>query len=106
MAWLARSIAKTLLPSDDEDEEQEKPSATTSAESDTDGEPQSPTKGVKEDISELTQTLTRQFRGIASFLAPPPQSQSESRTLDGDDDDVEVSDPSRKMPGEVTNRIA
>jgi hypothetical protein len=105
MAWLARSIAKTLLPSDDEEEEQDKPSATTSAASDTAREPQSPTKGVKEDISELTQTLTRQFRGIASFLVPPPQSQSESRTLPEGGDDVEASDESRKMPGEVTNRI-
>lgn len=99
MSWLARSIAKTLLPSDDEEEEQEEPSATTSAASDTAGDPQSPPKGVKEDISELTQTLTRRFRGIASFLAPPPQSQSEFKTSPGDDDDVDASDSSRKMPG-------
>jgi hypothetical protein len=92
-------IAKTLLPSDDEEEEQEKPSVTTSTASNTAGEPQSPTKGVKEDIFELTQTLTRQFRGIASFLAPPPQSQSESKILPEDGDDVEASDELRKMSG-------
>jgi hypothetical protein len=52
---------------------------------------------VKEDIYELTQTLTHQFRGIASFLAPPPQSQSESKILPEDGDDVEASDELRKM---------
>lgn len=100
MSWLARSIAKTLLPSDDEEEEQEIPSSTSTT-SDTAGDPQSPPKGVKEDISELTQTLTRQFRGFASFLAPPPppQSQSEFKTSPGDDDGVEASDSSIKLPG-------
>jgi hypothetical protein len=29
-------------------------------------------KGVKEDLSELTKSLTRQLWGVASFLAPPP----------------------------------
>ncbi|CAM8879296.1 unnamed protein product [Rhodiola kirilowii] len=29
--------------------------------------------GVKEDLNEITKTLTRQFWGVASFLAPPPQ---------------------------------
>ncbi|XVF36449.1 hypothetical protein REPUB_Repub19eG0059500 [Reevesia pubescens] len=29
-------------------------------------------RGVKEDLSELKQTLTRQLWGVASFLAPPP----------------------------------
>ncbi|KAL6493153.1 hypothetical protein OROGR_032912 [Orobanche gracilis] len=28
-------------------------------------------RGVKEDLSELKDSLTRQFRGVASFLAPP-----------------------------------
>uniref|UniRef100_A0A7N0T5P0 BSD domain-containing protein n=1 Tax=Kalanchoe fedtschenkoi TaxID=63787 RepID=A0A7N0T5P0_KALFE len=28
--------------------------------------------GVKEDLSEITKTLTRQLWGVASFLAPPP----------------------------------
>ncbi|MFS7970276.1 hypothetical protein Hanom_Chr09g00819121 [Helianthus anomalus] len=36
--------------------------------------PSSPTWGVKEDLSEITKTLTRQLWGIASFLAPPPPS--------------------------------
>nr|XP_009597843.1 uncharacterized protein LOC104093745 [Nicotiana tomentosiformis] len=29
-------------------------------------------RGVKEDLSEFTETLTRQLWGVASFLAPPP----------------------------------
>lgn len=29
-------------------------------------------RGVKEDLSELKETLTRQLWGVASFLAPPP----------------------------------
>jgi hypothetical protein len=29
-------------------------------------------KGVREDLSELTKSLTRQLWGVASFLAPPP----------------------------------
>lgn len=29
-------------------------------------------RGVREDLSELKETLTRQFWGVASFLAPPP----------------------------------
>ncbi|KAK6125276.1 hypothetical protein DH2020_041020 [Rehmannia glutinosa] len=34
--------------------------------------------GVKEDLSELSKTLTRQFWGVASFLAPPPQPEQKS----------------------------
>lgn len=33
-------------------------------------------RGVKEDLSEFKQTLTRQFWGVASFLAPPPSQPS------------------------------
>ena len=33
-------------------------------------------RGVKEDLFELKQTLTRQLYGVASFLAPPPPSSS------------------------------
>ncbi|KAF8023080.1 hypothetical protein BT93_F0543 [Corymbia citriodora subsp. variegata] len=31
-----------------------------------------PPRGVKEDLTELTQTFTRQLWGVANFLAPPP----------------------------------
>ena len=34
-------------------------------------------KGVKDDISEITKSLSRQFWGVASFLAPPPVERSD-----------------------------
>ncbi|KAK1316371.1 hypothetical protein QJS10_CPA05g01619 [Acorus calamus] len=33
-------------------------------------------RGVKEDLSELTKTLSRQFWGVANFLAPSPETSS------------------------------
>ncbi|XP_051141486.1 uncharacterized protein LOC127258611 [Andrographis paniculata] len=76
MSWLARSIANTLKFDDDNDEETytDKKSQTKQPEN-----PESPNadsesspRGVKEDLSEISKTLTRQFWGVASFLAPPP----------------------------------
>ncbi|CAH9110830.1 unnamed protein product [Cuscuta epithymum] len=91
MSWLARSIANTLkLDSDDEEEENDHLSASMRDHStDTSNEesipenqqsgdpssPVSPSRGVREDLSEITKTLSRQFWGVASFLAPPPQSE-------------------------------
>lgn len=47
-------------------------------------------KGVKEDLSELTRTFSRQLWGVASFLAPPPpppqDKQNNSSSNDGDDE--------------------
>ncbi|XP_010942070.1 uncharacterized protein [Elaeis guineensis] len=86
MSWLARSFVSSLSSDngdgDDEEKRKEKSdrssraSPSKEAESDEDRpmEPGTPTKGVKEDLSELTKTLTRQFWGVASFLAPPPAS--------------------------------
>ncbi|EHA8589088.1 hypothetical protein COCNU_scaffold007951G000010 [Cocos nucifera] len=84
MSWLARSFVSSLSSDngdgDDEEKRKEKPerlsreSPSKEAESeDRSMEPRTP-KGVKEDLSELTKTLTRQFWGVASFLAPPPAS--------------------------------
>lgn len=78
MSWFARSIANTLKL-DDENDFVSRPNHDHSTEEknqtdDNDSSPVSPSRGVKEDISELTKTLTRQFWGVASFLAPPPQS--------------------------------
>ena len=36
-------------------------------------------RGMKEDLSKLKQTLTRQLWAVASFLAPPPPSSSQSQ---------------------------
>ncbi|XP_008796989.2 uncharacterized protein LOC103712287 isoform X2 [Phoenix dactylifera] len=85
MSWLARSLVRSLSANhgdgdgDDEERRKEKTeSPSKEAESDEDRpmEPGTPTRGVKEDLSELTKTLTRQFWGVASFLAPPPESQN------------------------------
>lgn len=91
MSWLVRSIANTLtLDGGDNDSNPNphpnpnpipNPNPKGTGNSDpkpgveNGGDPSSPTRGVKEDISELTKTLTRQFWGVASFLAPPPQAE-------------------------------
>ncbi|GJN14900.1 hypothetical protein PR202_gb01776 [Eleusine coracana subsp. coracana] len=124
MSWLARSIAATLSSprgepdSDAEDSEPEFASAQRVAapeegssprgpNRDFDAEepeqPNTPSRGVKDDISELTETLTRRLWGVASFLAPPPESstpraaaavegedeQRKAKDADGDDDGEE-----------------
>ncbi|KAJ8541208.1 hypothetical protein K7X08_002024 [Anisodus acutangulus] len=44
-------------------------------------------RGVKEDLSELKETLTRQLWGVASFLAPPPPLPRGKSDLFGSDGD-------------------
>lgn len=64
MAWLARSIANSLLATEDEPEANDPgPSASPGS--------TSPPRGVREDLSELTGALANRFQGLASFLAPP-----------------------------------
>ncbi|XP_010941943.1 uncharacterized protein [Elaeis guineensis] len=84
MSWLARSLVRSLSSDhgdgDGDDEERikekaESPSKEAEPGEDSPVEPGTPTRGVKEDLSELTKTLTRQFWGVASFLAPPPASE-------------------------------
>ncbi|KAF5955490.1 hypothetical protein HYC85_008346 [Camellia sinensis] len=75
MSWLARSIANSLRIDDDEEEEEN--SATPipkppQSEHDDENEENRSARGVREDLSEFTETLTRQLWGVASFLAPPP----------------------------------
>lgn len=82
MSWFARSIAATLSSAHSDDDESEpasgdnsppRASDPTSAETgESDEQPDTPSRGVKGDISELTESLTRRFWGVASFLAPPP----------------------------------
>ncbi|XP_077217456.1 uncharacterized protein LOC143851844 [Tasmannia lanceolata] len=83
MSWLARSIANSLKLDNEEDEEEdenrEKPH-NNSEESSNPFESETPNRGVKEDLSELTKTLTRQLWGVASFLTPPPSSPSSSNS--------------------------
>lgn len=89
MSWLARSIVNSFRGEEDEDEDspQSKLNEENSNKSllnrqnehhkgdeEEENADDDPTRGVKEDLSELTKTLTRQFWGVASFLAPPPTS--------------------------------
>ncbi|XP_058778091.1 uncharacterized protein LOC131652291 [Vicia villosa] len=108
MSWLARTIANSLkLDEEDEDnfEQEQQPenpnnSKSESEPSQSQSESASPSthsptaRGVKEDISEITKSLSRQFWGVASFLAPPPDPDQDHdpRTLESDpnlpDEDV------------------
>ncbi|CAM0954641.1 unnamed protein product [Alopecurus aequalis] len=111
MSWLTRSIAATLSgePDPDADEsetssagreaaaEGSSPSLRGPEEEEEPEQPNTPSRGVKDDISELTETLTRRLWGVASFLAPPPpppQSSSpraapaEAEPTEGDGEDA------------------
>lgn len=86
MSWFAKTIANSLRLDEEEQEQDEQqdeqhnnngadlksqstPTDSPSASAST----HSPTaRGVKEDISELTKSFSRQLWGVASFLAPPP----------------------------------
>lgn len=77
MSWWAQKIADTLRLDDDDQDEDEEDNLHNHNQS-----PENPKsagddhRGVKEDLSELTKTLSRQFWGVASFLAPPPSDQT------------------------------
>ncbi|VAH09225.1 uncharacterized protein LOC119286707 [Triticum dicoccoides] len=84
MSWLTRSIAATLSGEPDPDSDASESEASSASRPAAEGssprdpedeepeEPITPSRGVKDDISELTETLTRRLWGVASFLAPPP----------------------------------
>ncbi|KAL3525581.1 hypothetical protein ACH5RR_013953 [Cinchona calisaya] len=97
MSWLARSIANTLKLDETDDDvsnvngddtknheklQNQNDDASSSS-------PNSTPRGVKGDISELTKTLTSQFWGVASFLAPPPQSEPYKPLLESESDNPE-----------------
>ncbi|CAO2166529.1 unnamed protein product [Urochloa humidicola] len=96
MSWLARSIAATLSSAHSDDDESESASGdqspprasdpTGADAGESDEQPDTPSRGVKGDISELTETLTRRFWGVASFLAPPPV-EGEAEERDEDDEE-------------------
>ncbi|XP_073310456.1 uncharacterized protein [Primulina huaijiensis] len=93
MSWLARSIANSLKLDDDEDDvrtdkpESEHPEGPH-LQSDDASSPTSTPRGVKDDLSDLTKTLTRQFWRVASFLAPPPQQTRNDKENDESDPDL------------------
>ncbi|XP_057784416.1 uncharacterized protein LOC131001831 [Salvia miltiorrhiza] len=85
MAWLARSIANSLNFDDDGDDAtkpESKQPDNSQSDDDEVSSPTTPSRGVKEDLSELSKTLTRQFWGVASFLAPPPPQADEKPDSD------------------------
>ncbi|KAG6594961.1 hypothetical protein SDJN03_11514, partial [Cucurbita argyrosperma subsp. sororia] len=104
MSWLARSIANSLKLDDDDgddvnaggnpkspfnsdsisDQYHQTDSPSRSSSSSSSSSSSTPTaRGVKEDLSELKNTLTRNFWGVASFLAPTPEhSASHSQVSD------------------------
>jgi hypothetical protein len=107
MSWFARTIANSLKL-DEEEKEQTlnnndpnlKSSQSQSPQSDSQSESPSPSastnsptaRGVKEDISELTKSLSRQFWGVASFLAPPPDPDPQTRDSQTPDSDPNLAD--------------
>lgn len=88
MSWLPRSIANSLLIDGEDEDEDDRPTVANDynnhlpqSQSVTEQEfnpnqdgsdPQTLTTGLKEDLSEFTESLARQLWGVASFLAPPP----------------------------------
>ncbi|XP_072951428.1 uncharacterized protein [Typha angustifolia] len=75
MSWLAKSLVSSLSSDHSDQEGEDADPRNQSQEHGVEEEqPETPTRGVKEDISELTQTLTRQLWGFASFLSPPSPS--------------------------------
>ncbi|KAG6591435.1 hypothetical protein SDJN03_13781, partial [Cucurbita argyrosperma subsp. sororia] len=95
MSWLARSIANTLRLEDEDDEHNgvvspihsDPPSPSPSStprnqmESQSELDDEALSRRVRGDLTEFKQTLTRQFWGVASFLAQPSPSHPR---LDGD----------------------
>lgn len=86
-SWFARSLANSLRIDDDDDIQNDvvTESPTTSQQDNNAIEENDETlqgRGVKEDLDEIKQTLTRQFWGMASFLAPPPSTISQSQQED------------------------
>lgn len=117
MSWLVSSIANTLKLDDDEvgstttansredrplrplnpthgDDQPIHDGQTDSSDSSSPFDHQNTTpRGVKDDLSEFSQTLTRRFWGVASFLAPPPPPISDrDRDSSLDDSDLNTGD--------------
>lgn len=118
MSWLAHSLSKSLrieegdgdgednddvVPHNNSNEAHVPPTTSTKPQADdneieSDEEEDAQTRGVKEDLSEFQQTLTRQFWGVASFLAPPPSHPSTPSNRLAPD--CGRSEPSDHQPGQ------
>lgn len=104
-SWFARSLANSLRIDDDDIQNevvtespttsprnnnypQQHNNADESEEQEENNDETLQGRGVKEDLDEIKQTLTRQFWGMASFLAPPPSTISQSQQQQQVDGDV------------------
>ncbi|KAI4327323.1 hypothetical protein L6164_019798 [Bauhinia variegata] len=121
MSWLARSIANSLRLNDEDEDDihnantendgdlkwPPKPdSESVQPDSQSSSSTSTPTaRGVKEDLSEITKSISRQLWGVASFLAPPPDSsRNETQTLDpnpAESSDQSVDDSNSKLSDEA-----
>lgn len=124
-SWFARSLANSLRLDDDDDDGDiqndivtESPTTSprnndyqqqqdnNAIESEEENDETLQGRGVKEDLDEIKQTLTRQFWGMASFLAPPPSStisQDEHEQQRQVDDDI-ISNQNSEMEQGVFRR--
>lgn len=116
MSWLAKSIANSLRIDEDDEDEEDIQSANTrnnnggdlnsSLKPESEAAPlepnsQSPSsastpRGVREDLSEFTKTISGKFWGVASFLAPPPEAshpQTQISDREPSDQSSEQADP-------------
>ncbi|KAE8659179.1 ARM repeat superfamily protein [Hibiscus syriacus] len=107
MSWLARSLANSLTLDDDDDESASsragenhdvirvsQSSAPPNEETKAKEEQQSLSPqqvdelhGIKEDLTQLKDSFTRQLFGVASFLAPPPPPPPPSTQFNGQSND-------------------
>ncbi|KAH7280961.1 hypothetical protein KP509_36G022400 [Ceratopteris richardii] len=55
-----------------------------------------PSRGIKEDLSQISQTFKRQLWGVASFLAPPPAMHEGGSEVDGEDDDDDRNEAAKR----------
>lgn len=113
MSWLARSIANSLRIDEDFDANNHNSLSSshrrrlnpTAPENDVMEERESDRfegdlRGVKDDLGEFKETLTRQLWGVANFLAPPPttttcsSSQSHDQRVISESNRSESTDPS------------
>lgn len=89
MSWFARSLASSLRATDEEHDDEE----DREEEEDEEEESRRHGRGMKEDLSELTKSFTKQLWGVASFLAPPPATSTDDADPSLRDSPTSVSNP-------------
>lgn len=96
MAWLVRSLAAPFQDNEDEKSEEEGVGDQSPAEKGA---------GVKEDLSQLKDALKKQLWGVASFIAPPPQTSSE-KPLNNDQEEIQEMDGTRNEPDGIRTDLS